>query len=98
MSFRPCVGSGKCCKTGPCAFGTWDESKHQCIHLEVVHTTHGIDMHRCAHFEFIQRQAGSELNPAFGAGCCQPLFNTARQQILDLIKSGEVKPFSKPQP
>lgn len=33
---RPCVGSGLCCKTAPCPFGTWDQERRQCAYLEAA--------------------------------------------------------------
>jgi len=80
---RPCLRSGLCCKTGPCAFGTWDHERRQCLHLLVAETLpNGAEVHACAIHDEIASKPGAEWNPAFGAGCCMPLFNRARELII----------------
>lgn len=83
--YRPCVRSGLCCKTGPCNFGEWDEQKHECKFLEVDEKHGDIEIYRCGKFAEISTHSQSKVNPAFGAGCCMPLFNTARQTIIRSI-------------
>lgn len=90
MTNRPCVRSGHCCKQGPCAFGTWDADKKQCAHLLVEREiAPGVEIHACAIHEKIVGQPGAEISPAFGAGCCQPLFNDARNRILAVTVSAK---------
>lgn len=80
---RACMRSGLCCKKGPCAFGTWDAQREQCVHLRVVETLpNGAEVHACAIYDQIVGQPFADVNPAFGAGCCMPLFNTARDRII----------------
>jgi len=81
---QPCVRSGFCCKRGPCQFGAWDADRQQCKFLE----TGDDGRYQCGIFDQIVDAPGSEWNPAFGAGCCMPLFNEARDKILTEIKNG----------
>jgi hypothetical protein len=83
----PCVKSGQCCKKAPCQFGeVTSPTNSSCRFLEVETTvTDGketAEIHRCGRYEFIVKQPGHEFSPAFGAGCCQPMFNENRQTIL----------------
>lgn len=87
----PCVGSGLCCKTGPCGFGKWNEDKHQCDYLEVAHTEASFEVYRCGRYEYIKDQPFADIMPAFGAGCCMSLFNTARNTIIKEINNGNRK-------
>lgn len=82
----PCVGSGLCCKTGPCPYGEWDKVAKQCTYLETTMTGENYEIHRCGRYEFIKKQPGNEMVPAFGAGCCMSLFNTNRSNIIKAIK------------
>jgi hypothetical protein len=77
---KPCVGSGLCCRTGVCGFGTWDEQKHQC--RELLENNDGTTA--CRRYDEILALPESQwaMSPAFGGGCCMPLFNTAREIIL----------------
>ena len=84
---RPCLRSGLCCKKGPCAFGTWDEQLGQCIHLRVRRThANGAEEHECAIHDEIAQRPGAEWNPAFGAGCCMPLFNRNRAALIEAYR------------
>lgn len=78
---KPCVMSGFCCRSGPCAFGEMKEDNSQCKFLEDKEdgTT------RCGKYEEILSMSEEKWhwNPAFGAGCCMPLFNDARERILN---------------
>jgi hypothetical protein len=78
---KPCVMSGFCCRKGPCAFGEWSEEKQQCEFL--IDKDDGTT--RCGKYEEILNLPQEQWyhNPAFGAGCCMPLFNDARQKILN---------------
>lgn len=86
----PCVGSGFCCKRGPCPFGSVTSSTdYSCIHLtpiEVKQNEH--QRYTCGIYDYIITQPHWELAPAFGAGCCSPMFNPDRSAILrDIINS-----------
>ena len=88
LRVRPCLRSGLCCKTGPCAFGEWDAPAHQCRFLQVheQHATHTI--YTCgkkAEIEALPDSYGAKSNPAFGAGCCMPMFNANRDAIHETV-------------
>ena len=87
---RPCVRSGMCCKHGICPFGKWDETKHQCEYLEIEGVYDGQEIHRCGKFAEINSDHRSEFSPAFGAGCCSPLGNTARNKIVHSINAKRI--------
>lgn len=87
----PCVGSGLCCKTGPCGFGEWDSEKKQCAFLKTALSEESLEVYRCGRYEFIKQQPGNEIMPAFGAGCCMSLFNTNRNNIIKSINAGNKK-------
>ena len=79
---RPCLRSGFCCKKTPCAYGTWDADKTGCAHLLVVETlANGAELHACGLYDEIVKQPGADMYPAFGGGCCMPLFNDLRDKI-----------------
>ena len=81
---QPCVGSGMCCKTSPCAFGEWDAEAHRCKFL--VDKEDGT--YDCGKYEEILAMPQSDWadNPAFGAGCCSTLFNENRQRIIKRLQ------------
>lgn len=87
----PCVGSGLCCKTGPCAYGVWLEKEKRCKFLEVAFSEDNLEIYRCGNYEYIIKQPGHEIMPAFGAGCCMSLFNSDRSKIIKEINSGNKK-------
>ena len=75
----PCVRSGLCCKKAPCAFGvSKSDTDLACLYLE----GDAPGNYRCGIAEWIVTQRGWEHNPAFGAGCCMPLFNEDRERVL----------------
>lgn len=83
----PCVGSGMCCKKVPCWHGeVTSPTNSACRFLEVKETiTDGketAEVYTCGRYEYIIKQPSCDVNPAFGAGCCQPMFNANRQTIL----------------
>lgn len=87
----PCVGSGLCCKTGPCGYGEWNSTEKQCAYLEVGHKGDEFEIYRCGRYDYIKQQPGNEFMPAFGAGCCMSLFNSNRRNIIKEINSGNMK-------
>lgn len=85
-TFAPCVGSGMCCKKAPCPFGEAGPDGG-CIYLEERERLAGnVVVYRCGRYEWIQKQPGADFSPAFGAGCCQPLFNENRRAILKVLR------------
>ncbi len=85
---RACVGSGHCCKSGPCNYGDWDAARHQCKHLIVAASVDGIEIHACGIYDKIVGQPDAKWNPAFGTECCQPMFNDNRNRIIKLLIRG----------
>ncbi len=67
-----CVQCGYCCTVRPCAFGKWEDDK--CKYLS--------NDNMCTVFELIKNMPGADISPAFGAGCCSPLFNERRREKL----------------
>lgn len=76
------MGSGFCCKTAPCGFGEADAGGG-CLYLVVWQQSETTaERYRCGKYAEIVGRPGAELSPAFGAGCCSPLFNGRRDAIL----------------
>lgn len=69
-----CVQCGFCCAKTPCGFGSWDEVRGGCACLT--------EDNLCEKYEEILKDPSSKLSPAFGSGCCQPLFNERRREVL----------------
>lgn len=87
---RACVGSGYCCKKAPCPFGKWDPELQQCTYLVVWDQSETkTERYRCGIFAHIAGQPGANLSPAFGAGCCSPLFNERRDAVLVELRRKE---------
>jgi hypothetical protein len=88
---RMCVGSGFCCKKTVCAFGERIDAKNpSCKHLKEIEQENGKHpRYTCGIYDYIVSQTGWEFNPAFGAGCCMPLFNADREAIIRDIKDGD---------
>ena len=89
---QPCLRSGLCCRKGPCAFGERTSSTEPCCKfLEEERTLeNGAVIHRCGIYEKIIALPKPEWfwNPAFGGGCCMPLFNENRQRIKESQRDG----------
>lgn len=77
-----CLGSGYCCKKAPCGFGEADETGG-CRFLVVwQQSATSSERYRCGKYGEIVERPDADISPAFGAGCCSPLFNTRRSEIL----------------
>lgn len=76
LPVRSCIRSGYCCKVAICPYGEWDLDKGQCKFLGKENGEYV-----CGKYEIIQQKPGSDISPAFGAGCCSPM-NTDRQKLL----------------
>jgi hypothetical protein len=87
IAASPCVGSGMCCRR-PCGYGEWNDERTACAFLAVAHAGAECTVYRCERYEHIARQPGAWFSPAFGAGCCQPLFNLARERTLRALRDG----------
>ena len=87
---RPCVGSGHCCKRGPCGYGEADPKTGACTSLVLWEDAVGnVERYRCGKYEEISKQPTANVMPAFGEGCCQPLFNQARTRVLNELQRTE---------
>jgi hypothetical protein len=75
-----------CCKKAPCGYGDPDESGG-CRFLVSWEDDLEVERYRCGKYDEIKDQPGAEIMPAFGAGCCQPLFNERRAEILVALRS-----------
>jgi len=81
-----------CCKRAPCGYGeSISATEHGCRFLEVKAVVQGVEIHQCGKYAEIVGQPGADFSPAFGAGCCQSLFNENRARILTLIQDGNLK-------
>lgn len=72
-----CVRCGYCCQKSPCPYG----DGVPCVHL-VPDPSSTAGQYLCGKHAEISVDPMSEFAPAFGAGCCSPLFNTARDAVL----------------
>lgn len=84
---RPCVGSGHCCKTAPCAFGQLGASGGCVFLVPWPEATLSTPRYRCGRYAEIVGQPGSDLAPAFGQGCCSSMFNAERRAILGELRA-----------
>lgn len=78
---KPCVNSGFCCTKAPCEYGEFNEQKTACKYLTVPNE---IGQRMCGRYDWIVANTTDkgEMYPAFGAGCCMPLGNVARVNII----------------
>ncbi len=91
IPYIPCLRSGMCCKKRPCPYGeVTSPDNPSCRFLEVEIAVEGTELYRCGKYEEISKQPGAEFSPAFGAGCCQPMFNDARNKIARLTIAGKI--------
>lgn len=79
MKVRACLRSGLCCRKSPCPYGeVISKTDSQCSSLVI----HEDETTSCARYAYIITQPGADFVPAFGSGCCMPLFNEYREKIL----------------
>jgi hypothetical protein len=81
---RPCLRCGYCCKQGPCPFGTADTSG-RCLYL----VGSGPGNYKCLIAKTISEAPGSEVLPAFGAGCCSPMNSDRKDLENEKARSSE---------
>ena len=93
---KPCIKSGFCCTSSPCAYGEWNQDKSACKYLLPPNQ---VGQRDCGRYDWIKENVPNwEFYPSFGAGCCMPLFNEARNKIIkhlvELKKAGnDIRPF-----
>ena len=84
VAIKPCVSSGFCCTKSPCAYGEANE-KGACKHLTEPNE---LGQMACGRYDWIKANVPNwEYYPAFGAGCCMPMFNEMREQVIKNIKN-----------
>lgn len=71
-----CIQCGYCCITAPCPYGVSEENEPRCKFLQAEG-----ERLICSKYEEILKDPGSVFSPAFGAGCCSPLFNSMREKL-----------------
>ncbi len=82
---RRCLKSGFCCTKAPCAYSEFNEQKTACKYLSEPNE---ISQKICNRYEWIKANVPNwESYPAFGGGCCMPMGNTAREEILVKLKN-----------
>lgn len=75
-----------CCKTAPCGFGEADETGGCRFLVAWKNDDLSVERYRCGKYEEIVGKPGADMSPAFGAGCCQPMFNERRNDILVALR------------
>jgi hypothetical protein len=84
IRIRTCVQSGFCCTTAPCEYGEKRKDSNACKYLSEANE---IGQKFCGRYEWIMQNAPDPENyPAFGGGCCMPIGNTVRLEILEKLK------------
>lgn len=75
-----CVHCGYCCRKSACVFGA-AALGGGCAFLT--------EDNLCGRYDEIKDHPGANISPAFGAGCCSPLFNTYRENKLKVLKEDQ---------
>lgn len=89
VTIKPCMKSGFCCTKQPCVYGEWNENKSACKYLSKPNE---IGQRGCERYDWIKSNVPNwEYYPAFGAGCCMPMFNKMRDDIIKTIKEKNIK-------
>ncbi|PSV00979.1 hypothetical protein C9J27_02845 [Photobacterium kishitanii] len=83
---QACVRSGVCCKKAPCGYGIWNKTQDACEYL--LSDDRGI--HSCGKYEEISKDESAKFSPAFGYGCCMPLWNQEREDIIERDYGGKI--------
>lgn len=73
-TYKACVRCGYCCRKAPCAFGQGTP----CVYL----TGDLPGDYACSIYDKIVVTRGTQVTPAFGAGCSSALFNTYREEAI----------------
>lgn len=86
LPIKPCMKSGFCCATAPCGYGerksTTDNS------CKFLATPNDLGQRDCLRYEWIIANVPDyKFYPGFGTGCCMPMFNEIRQDIITKIES-----------
>lgn len=85
IPIKPCVGSGFCCTKQPCAYGLMNETNTGCKYLTPPNE---LGQLACGRYDWIKENVPNwQYYPAFGAGCCMPIFNDMREKVINNIKS-----------
>lgn len=85
LPIKPCVKSGFCCTKSPCGYGEWNENKSACKYLSEPNELH---QQLCLRYDWIKENVVDwEMYPAFGGGCCMPIGNQMRENVIKNIKT-----------
>ena len=85
IPIKPCMKSGFCCTKSPCAYGEFNENKTACKYLS---DPNDISQRDCLRYQWIIENVPTYKSyPAFGGGCCMPMFNEMRDQVINNIKN-----------
>lgn len=80
VTFHPCMKSGFCCTKSPCEYGGWNEERTTCKHLLPPNE---VNQRECGRYDWIKENVPNwEFYPSFGTGCCMPLGNDTRVNII----------------
>ena len=80
---KPCMKSGFCCTLSPCEYGEWNNDKSACKYLS---PPNDVGQRGCERFGWIKENVPNwEFYPAFGAGCCSPIGNILRNNIIKTL-------------
>lgn len=84
IPIKPCMKSGFCCTKQPCAYGEWNEAKSACKYLSEPNQ---VGQRGCLRYDWIKENVPNwEHYPAFGAGCCMPMFNDMRNKVIENLQ------------
>ena len=82
---KPCMKSGFCCSTAPCAYGEKREDGPGCKFLSDANE---LGQRGCDRYDWIVANVPDwKMYPAFGGGCCMPLGNTKRIEIIATVRA-----------
>lgn len=83
---RSCVRCGMCCTIAPCGFGEWSSKERKCKFLSFSKRGRA----RCDKYYEIIKDPSSKFSPAFGSGCCSPIGNERRVEMIMKFYEGRV--------
>ena len=83
---KPCMKSGFCCTKSPCSYGeSISEENNACKYLL---EPNDLGQRDCGRYQWIiDNVPNYEFYPAFGSGCCMPMFNEMREIVIQNIKT-----------
>lgn len=83
LPIKPCVKSGFCCTKTPCGYGEWNDDRSHCKFLAPANE---LGQKLCLKYDWIKENVPTwKMYPAFGGGCCMPMFNEMREKVIKKI-------------